>query len=297
MTAIETLVDGLGDPVALAWHDDALWIADRSERRVVRLTPSIEELVTVTTLVGDHPGGLAWTSRGLAVTTAGSRSVVEWTLEGGLRERVSLAGVASGALAGLVEAGPDGPCYVVDEGAALHGAMPSRDAGRLLLVGPDGETRVVADELEAPAGLVLGVGGDTVLVAERAAGRITTFRIGAGGDLTDRRTVCTLAPGPRAYASGPTALALGSDGTMWCGDSIGARVVAIAADGSVIGEIALDGEPTACCWAGDDDGLLLVATRPIGLVPSARRNGRVLAIEVGELGLSRRPVAASAPPG
>ena len=203
MVPVRTVLEGLIAPGCPRWAGGALWVSDRHDHRVLRIDVVRHVAVPVTFLAGDAPSGLGWLPDGrLLVVALDSRVVLRLEPNGALVRHADLSSVATGGL-GDLQTAPDGVSYVTDRGVRFPGARGGRDGGRILRVDPDGAVSVAAEELEAPGGLALSPDGTTVVVAEAAAGRLTSYRIAADGSLGGRRTFAELepvagAPGRRA---------------------------------------------------------------------------------------------------
>lgn len=180
------------------WHQGALWVSDTQ-------------------------GNLLWTdaSGTWAATSVPSSSNGLWFLPDGrlagamMREKriatwdsdhwqplVDLSHVADGPMGDMV-GDADGNLYVDDVGFdAGAGAEPV--LGRVLLVRTDGSVEVAATALDFPNGLALLDGGETLVVAETRAQRLTAFTVEPDGRLTNRRVYADIAAlaGPDARPDG-----------------------------------------------------------------------------------------------
>lgn len=274
---IRTVMDGLVWPACVRWAHGVLWCADAGDHRVLRISHHrpVPVAVAVTFLAGDQPGGLAWTEQGeLLVTALDSRFLMRMSADGRLVRHADLSALATGSLR-EVAMGPDGTVFVADLGMPLLVDGVVRHGGRLLRVGPDGSVEVAAEELEAPTGMVVTDEGAGLVVAESAAGRLTTFRIGPAGRLDRRRVLAEIPPAPGTRAAAPGALATDPGGRLWCVEPIGRRIVAIGPDGG-FEEFGLpEGLVPLSCAIDGDDG----ATIHVGAASAERV----------ELGVSRRP--------
>ncbi len=141
----------------------------------------------------------------------------------------------------------------------------------LLRVDPDGKVSVEADDLWFPNGMV--VDGDTLIVGETFAGRLTAFSIAADGTLADRRVwgqiAPTVAPGPVAemlpqMGFAPDGCCLDAEGHIWVADGLGGPTCRIAPGGEIVEAIELpDGLCAFACMLGGEDGReLLLCSAP-----------------------------------
>ena len=150
--------------------------------------------------------------------------------------------------------------------------------GAIGLVSPDGETRVVADDLAMPNGMVVAADGSTLIVSETFGGRLLAFTITPKGDLTDQRVFAELGDGRH-----PDGLCLDTEGAVWVGCYDTGEFLRVR-DG---GEVA-DRVPVSPGWAvapalGGPDGrtlfLVIDETTHEGLF-SGDSIGRVETVEV-----------------
>ena len=76
--------------------------------------------------------------------------------------------------------------YVGNFGFDLHNRAPHAPA-ELICVDPNGEARVVADDLMFPNGTIITPNGKTLIVGESFGGKLTAFDIDEQGNLNNRR--------------------------------------------------------------------------------------------------------------
>jgi sugar lactone lactonase YvrE len=120
---------------------------------------------------------------------------------------------------------------------------------------PDGTCREVADDVWFPNGMV--VLGDTLVLAESHADRLTAWTITDQGELTDRRVWADLGPG-----AAPDGICADQDGAIWYASVPGQRCVRVAEGGEVLETIAADRGCFGCMLGGEDGRTLyMVANR------------------------------------
>lgn len=155
------------------WHHGRLWAADMFAERVVAISP---DGTTQEIPVPGMPSGIAWDPQGRMVVL---------TRDGRLLRRED---GAFGAIGATHATGP-APCNeltITANGIALVGVF-GLSSGALLAVTADGSSRIVAQDLLLPNGQQLTADGQTLLVAESAAQRITAFTVDPDGTLRGRR--------------------------------------------------------------------------------------------------------------
>ena len=136
----------------------------------------------------------------------------------------------------------------------MPGSMPweERQPGIVTVVGPDGSSRRVADDVWFPNGMVV-LGEDTLVLAESHADRLTAWTITDAGDLVDRRVWADLGPG-----SAPDGICADADGAIWYASVPGQRCIRVAEGGEVLDTVALDRGCFACMLGGEDGRTLYI---------------------------------------
>src|SRR6185503_539141 len=97
----------------------------------------------------------------------------------------------------------------------------------VVLVTPEGEARVVDDEVVFPNGSVVTPDGGTLIVAETFGNKLTAFDIEDDGSLSGRRTWAEL-PG-----RSPDGICLDAEGAVWVADASGHACVRVLEGGEI----------------------------------------------------------------
>lgn len=221
------------------WHDGVLWVSDTQASSLVAIDGSDVRVHRLDTPVN----GTAFLGSGELVAARMAAARIDrfdgehWTLH------ADVAQLGAGRLGDLTAAS-DGTVYVDDLGAQRHDGKVT-DSGRLLKVDPGGRATVAADGLVFPNGLALIDGGETLVVAETFANRLTAFTVRPNGELVDRRLWIDLAQelGPEHRADG---LWSARDGSVWAATATGEAVVRLR-EGEVGERLDVDGFAIACC--------------------------------------------------
>ena len=181
-----TLLEGGTFFEGARWHDGAWWVADFYAHRVLRVTTDGE--ATSVAAVPGQPSGLGWLPDGrLLVVSMKDRRLLRQEATGRLVEHADLTTVTAGWANDMV-VDAHGRAYVGNLGFDLFGDdTPAHTT--IAMVTPDGQARVVADDLRFPNGTVITGDGRTLIVAESFGGVLTAFTIAPDGSLTDRRIV------------------------------------------------------------------------------------------------------------
>jgi sugar lactone lactonase YvrE len=252
----ETIARGLYFGESPRWHDGELWFSDIHGQRVHRMVLGAERQ-EVLHLEDDLPSGLGWLPDGrLLVVAMDTQQLRRLEPDGTVSRHADLAGVATGTMNDMV-VGPDGTAYVGDTGWRLWDGAGQFAPGRLVVVSADGAVVQVVDGLMAPNGMALA--GDTLVLAEPGAARLTAFRVAGDGTLVDQRTFAALeASAPIA----PDGICADEEGAIWLADPIGRRAVRVLDGGAVTDVLEFDELPVACVLAGTDRRTLVVCVAP-----------------------------------
>src|SRR5918997_4148162 len=145
----------------------------------------------------------------------------------------------------------------------------------LVLVTPDGQARVVDDEVVFPNGSVVTPDGGTLVVAETFGQRLTAFTIAEDGGLADRRTFAPL------DGSAPDGICLDAEGAVWVADATGSACLRVREGGEVVERVDTGRGCFACMLGGPDRRTLFLLTAE-GFRGEAirRRTAAIEAVEV-----------------
>jgi sugar lactone lactonase YvrE len=262
--------DGHSFLEAPRWHDGRLYASDFYTGQVLCWDGAGAPRTVCE--VPAQPSGLGWTARGeLLVVSMIDRRLLRLGPDG-LVEVADLSAHAPWHCNDMV---------VDDAGGAYIGNLgwddetdPVIRSTRLLRVDPDGAVEVVAEELVGPNGMVITASGDTLLVCETFAARITAFDRARDGTLSGRRVWAAftdeeLATIPQALAAGvilPDGIALDADGGVWLGDCRGSGASRVAEGGKVLDFVPTGDLATFAVALGGSDRrtLYLCAGTPYG---------------------------------
>jgi sugar lactone lactonase YvrE len=238
------LVDGLGFLEGPRWHEGRLWFSDFVSRKVhtVDADGTLSDVVEL----DDVPSGLGWLPDGrLLIVSMGDRRLLR--LENG----------APVVHADLSEHAPfhcndmvvdaQGRAYVGQFGFDYENGAPPQPTV-LMLAEPDGNVRVVADELMFPNGTVITPDGRTLIVAESFAARLTAFDIAGDGSLSGRRVFAQLSDGRV-----PDGICLDADGAIWVASPTSREVVRVLDGGEITDRVPTGDVPAIACMLGGDD--------------------------------------------
>ncbi len=188
MSNIKILLDGFVFLEGPRWRDGRLWLSDMLGHRVLTVDPAGRSETVFE--VPNRPSGLGWLPEGrLLVVSMVDRRLLRLEPEG-LVEHADLSSLATFHCNDMV-VDWQGRAYIGNFGFDLI-AQQSFSPAEIVLVTPDGQTRVVAKDMAFPNGTVITPDGK-LIIAETFAARLTAFDIEADGLLTKRREWARLA--------------------------------------------------------------------------------------------------------
>lgn len=254
------------------WRDGLWWVSDfyTDGGRILAVDP---EGAIVREIPLEQPSGLGWLPNGdlLAVSMTGHEL---WRIpEGGEPELYADLSEYSRGEANDMCVDGRGRAWVDSFGYDLYAGEQARGA-TLMRVDPDGSVHAAAEGLHFPNSIMLPPPGNTLLVAETIAARITAFDLGADGQLSNRRVYAQIAPTPplaeidaeyTKVGYGPDGCTLDAEGCVWAGNSLGTEIARIAPGGEILETLAAPEEGAviyAVQLGGADGRTLLLCVAP-----------------------------------
>ena len=249
MTGLPVLVGGVGFGEGPRWHEGRLWFSDFHQRAVSSVGDDGVRRVELE--LDEAPSGLGWLPDGrLLVVAMESRRVLRIETDRSVVTHAELSAIATGNCNDMVVAS-DGTAYVGNFGFDLTTGEPRR-AAALAHITPAGEVSVAADGLEFPNGTVITPDGDTLIVGETMARRVTAFTVADDGSLHDRRVWAELGDVL------PDGCTLDAEGAIWFADAGSATLVRVREGGEVVDRVEVGQRAFACALGGDDGCTLFV---------------------------------------
>lgn len=182
MLKTKVLLDGLMFPECPRWHNGKLWFSDMYARRV--MTVDLKGNAELIAEIPGQPAGLGWLPDGrLLVVSMTDRRLLRLDPKG-LVQVSDLSKFATYHCNDMV-VDARGRAYVGNFG--FDYSRESLVPAAMVLVEPEGRTRIAAENLAFPNGTVITPDGKTLIVAETFAQRLTAFNIKADGSLSHRR--------------------------------------------------------------------------------------------------------------
>ncbi|HEX5608613.1 MAG TPA: SMP-30/gluconolactonase/LRE family protein [Solirubrobacterales bacterium] len=266
------------------WHRGRWWVSDfyADGGRILAIHPegAIEREIAL-----EQPSGLGWLPGGdlLAVSMSGHKI---WRIgdDGEPALHADISALSRGEANDMcVDA--EGRAWVGSFGYDLYAGEQARGA-TLMRVDPDGSVHAAAEGLHFPNSMMVPPPGDTLIVAETIAARLSAFTIGADGALSDRRVYAQIAPTPplaeidaeyTKVGYGPDGCTLDAEGCIWAGNSLGPEIARVAPGGEILETIPAP-EPDSVIYAtmlgGEDGCTLLLCVAPdwrLGMDTGERR--------------------------
>ena len=284
------LKDGLYFPEGPRWRGDRLYFSDVLAGTVHRL--DLDGNLETIAAVDELPSGLGWLPDGtmqvvslqdgrlLACRDGRTAAVAELRRITGFPCNDMVIDGAGRAYVGSPDTDFD------EERLPMPGNMPRLSSIALVEPpAPDADwdaprpTRIVADRVTFPNGMVVTPDGATLIAAETFAGRLTAFDIEPDGSLVSRRVWADL-------GVPPDGITLDRDGCVWVavpyyryGESGG--YLRIAEGGELRDRIDVAGYSAYACTLGGRDGttLFLCESALMGR-PRSPGDGRISMVEV-----------------
>lgn len=239
MTAIK-LLDGGRYFEGPRWHAGRLWFVDCLERTLLSLDFS-GKCERHATFEDDTPCGLGILPDGRLVVLTMFRKRLLTYADGRLSSYANLSGFAEGTIDDMVVDGL-GRAYVGDLGFDLP-PPPDRGAvGRIILVMPSGETRVVADGLRFPNGIAISADNRRLVVAEMDGDCLAEYDIESDGDLNFRRRYGSI--------KAPDGICLDREGAVWVASFDEAAFIRVGRDGHELQRVDVPGRRAIACVLG-----------------------------------------------
>jgi sugar lactone lactonase YvrE len=276
------VLSGLGIPESPRWHEGRLWFCNWIDRQVMAADLDGEAEVMLTRDPASHPMGcsIGWLPDGRLLTTGAKLERQE--------PDGSMVTIAEQHANEIVV---DGRGNVYINGADFDfvgGGAPK--PGYIKVVTPDGQLRQVAGDIQFPNGMVITPDGQTLIISESFAGRLTAFDIDGDGGLSGRRVF--------ADGLGPDGITMDAEGAIWVSTG-GFSVARVAEGGTVLQriELAENRAPFALMLGGPDRRTLFICTAEwhkadghvanLERLATGPRTGEILALPVEVPGTGR----------
>ena len=267
------LIDGLAFAEGPRWHEDRLWISDMHSQQVLAI--DLDGNAETICRVEQDPSGLGWLPDGtLLVVSMRDRRLLR--LVGGKLELVADLSALAGFHCNDMVVDTQGRAYVGNFGFDLHQQGAEFRKAELILVTPEGEARVVADDLAFPNGTVITPDGRTLIVGESFGARMTAYDIADDGSLSGRREWAKL------EGAVPDGICLDAEGAIWVASPVSGEVLRVRKGGEVAARVSVSAQAFACMLGGPDRRRLFIAVAEDSQPETCRekRSGRIEFVDV-----------------
>jgi sugar lactone lactonase YvrE len=240
MTLLRPMLDGGRYFEGPRWHADRLWFVDCMARTLLSLDleGTCEQHAK---FEDDTPCGLGILPDGTLIVLTMFRKRLLRYADGQLSLYADLSGVAKGTIDDMIVDGL-GRAYVGDLGFDLPPPPDRGSVGRIILVLPDGTTRVVADGLRFPNGIAISADHHRLVVAEMDGACLAEYDIAADGGLDFRRRFGTL--------KAPDGICLDREGAVWAASFNEDAFIRIGRDGAELQRLEVPGRRAIACATG-----------------------------------------------
>jgi sugar lactone lactonase YvrE len=271
MSASDTqlLADGFVFLEGPRWHDGSLWVSDQHGHKVFRV--EMDGTKTTVAEFEDMPSGLGFLPDGSLLVSLMRTRMVMRVLDGTTSVHSDLTDVSRGFLNTRLHLGWINDMVTDGKGRTYVGHRRGRYAflgdfppeGWIVLVEPDGHHYVVAEGVHNPNGAIVTPDGNTLIVAETRARRLSAWTIEEDGSLSDRRAFAAL-------KNRPDGICLDAEGAVWVGDPDGASFTRVRKGGEVVDSVQIENGHTVACVLGGPDRrtLFMIISNTHGTVMS-----------------------------
>jgi len=240
--ALRSVLDGGRYFEGPRWHEGRLWFVDCMARTLLSVAPSGEREQHAT-FTDDTPCGLGFLPDGTLIVLTMHRQRLMRYSGGELSLYADLSGVATGTIDDVIVDGL-GRAYVGDLGFRFP-PPPDRGAvGRILLVMPDGGTRVVAEGLRFPNGIAVSADNSRLVVAEMDGHCLAEYDIEADGGLKFRQRFGSM--------KSPDGICLDQEGAVWVAAFEEDAFIRVASNGRELRRIEVAGRRALACAFGGE---------------------------------------------
>lgn len=268
MNETTDFVTGLTFSEGPRFYNGYFWFSDFFSKRVLKAGIDSGEVETVCQL-DDQPSGLGWLPDGrLLVVSMLNRKVYCLENNGELTEHADLNPIATYHCNDML-VDKAGRAYVGNFGGNLSAL--AKKYGRETLknmelptaviacIEPDGNVKVVAENMVFPNGTVLTNNGKTMVIAETYGNRLTAFDVEDDGTLVNRRVWAQF---ENIY---PDGICIDSEGAIWVSNPIESMVYRVKEGGEITDKVQTsqycyavalggkEGRTLYCCTAQTSD--------------------------------------------
>ncbi len=261
----KVLLEGLKFPEGPRWHEERLWFSDMRSRKVTAV--DLNGNPEIITEIPNRPSGLGWLPDGhLLIVSMENRRLLRLDPDG-LTELADLSKLISFPINDMV-VDKEGRAYVGNFGFDYINNKLFEPA-EVILVSPQGDAKIVADNMKFPNGMIITPDDKTLIVAETYAYRLTAFDINDDSSLTNRRVWADLKSLP------PDGICLDAEGAIWVATPNYSSAVRVLEGGKITDKVNVNTDAFACMLGGQDRDILFICTST-----QERTNGKIEYVKV-----------------
>ena len=240
MSELQVVLEGLGFPESTRWHDGRIWLCNWGAGEVLATNLGGERAVMANVVARTLPFSIDWLPDGrLLIVDGPRRLLLRQDPDGRLETAADLNAHGSGPINEIV----------VD--AAGNAYVNAGDPG-VVLIGPDGDVRVVAEGLAWPNGMALLDDGRTLVVADSHLSQLLAYEVAPDGALSAGRVWADL-------EHAPDGICADADGAVWVATVPGRSCLRVREGGEVLSTVSVDRGCFACMLGGEDGRTLFIA--------------------------------------
>jgi sugar lactone lactonase YvrE len=272
----KVILEGLVFSECPRWHDGRVWFSDMGDNKVIAVD-AYGNAETVAEIPGQPgPGGLGFLPDGRLLVVSMTEQRLLRLDDDGLKEIANLSRIATGNLNDLV-VDYQGRAYIGDAGYVQAPKKGEVTKAHLIMVTPDGEARIVSNEVYFPNGAVVTPDNKTLIVADSNAHNLKSFDIGDDGSLTNYCVWADLGKGII-----PDGICLDAEGAIWVTNAGGNDVRRVRKGGEVAERITVSSSAYACVLGGPKRNQLYLTTADVGRFADlkVKRSGRIEVVQV-----------------
>ncbi|MBS4214634.1 SMP-30/gluconolactonase/LRE family protein [Neobacillus rhizophilus] len=244
-------------------YNGYLWFSDFFSKQVLKADMDTGEVETVCRL-DDQPSGLGWLPDGrMLVVSMLNRKVYRLETNGELTEYADLNHIATYHCNDML-VDKAGRAYVGNFGGNLSAIAKKygREAlknmelptAAIACIEPNGDVKVVAENMLFPNGTVLTDNGKTMIIAETYGNCLTAFDVEKDGTLVNRRTWAQF---DNIY---PDGICIDSEGAIWASNPIENAVYRVKEGGEITDKVQTSQNCYAVALGGKEGRTLYCCT-------------------------------------
>lgn len=262
---VDEIKDGFnGTEGPLGYSDGSLLFTETNANKIIRIAPDD----TVSTFLDKSNGanGLALTPDGsiVAVQTLKTQVGVVYPADKKQTLASDYQGTPFQRPNDLVRAN-NGAIYFTDSGTRPSKDNPNPPPSHpgVYYIGPGGELKQLANDIERPNGIQLSKDEKVLYVANTAGEHVLAFDIAADGTIQNRRNLAKLAGWRQGedgkWSGGADGLALDDEGRLYVASNAGVEV--FSDKGDALGVIPIPKKPQNLAFSGPNKNVLYVVGR------------------------------------